>query len=143
LTIALISAILRRLQQSTRRLTIDWGTAFKISGKMALAFIGMAIVGFIMVGIGIALSASWGANPNGSIGGGILLAMLFLIIGYIWIYIAGIAVFIKFFSQAVAQNLETDFFKIQRQISGIARSLPANPGSPPTTTPPSPDPWNN
>ncbi|MDA0677372.1 MAG: hypothetical protein O2788_05140 [Chloroflexi bacterium] len=122
---------------------MDWGTAFKFSGKMALAFIGLAIVGFIMVGVGLALSAGWSADPNGSIGGGIILAGLFLLIGYVWVYIAGIAVFIKFFSDAIAQNLEADFINVQRQISGIARSLPSNPEGSSTAGPSSADPWNN
>ena len=125
---------------------MEWGIAFKTALKMALMFIATALVGIILIGIGFAMTAAGTADSVFEEGNSGLIFFGFIVMlgGYVWVYIAGIAVFIKYFAESVDSLVSPTVRDIQNRIIYLQQNLSSASRSSSTTirNPPEPDdPW--
>lgn len=126
---------------------MDWGYAFKTASKMALAFLITGLVGIILIAVGFGLTAAGAADSvfeesnSGLIGFGFFL----IVIGYIWVYIAGIAVFIKYLSESVESLISPTLRDIQNRVAFIQNTMANTTQRQSSQLPPADpaDPWSD
>ena len=104
---------------------MDWDVASKTAIKMLLLAIVGAIPGIVLAVIGFAMMASGTAdsifeeNNNGLI----VVGVLFLIIGYAAIYVAMIAVTLKYFSESVRDLIDPTLSDIGRRVNYVQQAM--------------------
>lgn len=128
---------------------MDWDVAIKTSAKMLAWSFGAAIIGIIFVAIGFLMIRAGTADSvfeNDSTAQ-IMFGFLVIVLGYIWIYVAAIAVLLKYFTEAITDPIMTSLSAIERRVMFIQQTQEANTRSTPRTPSPDstplPDPWSN
>ena len=86
---------------------MSWTDALTQSKGVIPAYIGLSLLGVIPIGIGLLIMG--GATASGEFGLGVIFGFLFLLTGYIWIFVVAIALQIKLISDTTAEVVSDNF----------------------------------